>query len=548
MSFGPFGGFGGGVVLSGNPLGGFTGFGFNIPQGDPGEIEAAARSARALGQAMAEQARALRAAAGVALEADGGWRGSASAAYAEISGHVEGVFGANAGECEQAAGALGQLAQELSHAQAVTKQALAECERSQAEMTRQQGLATTASAEAEGAAKAIAMTPHPAAASALHSQLSSAQQAATNAQNAAGAAERALKAAQHKGQAAYESYERAAHAAASRISAAAYAIRPAPAISGGAPIPISVTSNDVTMASAMMAGAGSLPAAAQALSNPAEMEALGCGPVSPAVVLQFLKEYDEKEQVAQIAASDRPLDDSVSGVIPGFVGQFAQGAWDATKSTAEFVTHPSAWKATVSAMLSTSPVYRMIVDGENPITAQQKALGSTEALAKGAVDWQDLSHGNVAKAAGEVAVGAIGTKGLGDAAAGVSRTAAGLWRDSPFVGRPQLVDSAGKLIEQAGVPHAGDVAQGLSPLSSFSPTQLGAGARVLPSQVVAWTKNAARSVGNDLARVIVNPPDLTKPLLDQMSKLPSDPQVVVASPPHPVPPVRTVNVPRIHRG
>ena len=95
--------------FSGNPLGGYTGFGFEVPQGDPGSIESAAAGVRRLATAFGEQSRAIRVGAQVAVEADGGWAGSASAAFAEYAGHLTGVLSANEGTCERAGAALTQL-------------------------------------------------------------------------------------------------------------------------------------------------------------------------------------------------------------------------------------------------------------------------------------------------------------------------------------------------------------------------------------------------------------------------------------------------------
>jgi hypothetical protein len=450
----------GGGPLGGDPFGGHSGFGFNVPQGDPGAIEGAASAVRSLGHAMTQQGHALRAAAGVALDTDGGWRGSASSAYAEISSHVAGVFGGDAGECESAAGALQTLAHELAHAQSVTKQALADCIRLQGEVTRQQGIAVTARLQAQAAtARAASAAAHPATIAAFTHEAHVAGQQQSDAQQAAARAEGELKAAQMRGQLAYETYERVARDAGSRLTGAADAMRTAPAIAGGAPIPVSVTPADVTLAGAMIAGAGTIPTQGGALSNPARLGQLACGPVSPGAAVQFLKEYDERQQVARIAAADKPADGSFLGVIPGGptaakeVSQFGQGVFDTTKGTVAFATHPSQWKALVGTLLASSPAYRQVFDHEDPLTAQARATQTSEGVLKGVVDWQDFSHGRIAKGLGSLTAGALEAKGL-KAASGlpVIRDVPSALRADPPGAAKLGMDGLG----QVGVPHAGD--------------------------------------------------------------------------------------------
>jgi uncharacterized protein YukE len=93
-----------------------SGFGFEVPQGDPGAMDAAAAEWRTLGVAFDAQGQAVGAASQVALGA-GSWEGQAASAFA---GRVESLIGAlrsNVDACATAASVLSQLAQALESAQ-----------------------------------------------------------------------------------------------------------------------------------------------------------------------------------------------------------------------------------------------------------------------------------------------------------------------------------------------------------------------------------------------------------------------------------------------
>ena len=61
-----------------------------------------------------DQLMRVRASGQVALEASGGWQGSAAGSFVELTGSLAGTLSANELASEHAAGALGRLGQALS--------------------------------------------------------------------------------------------------------------------------------------------------------------------------------------------------------------------------------------------------------------------------------------------------------------------------------------------------------------------------------------------------------------------------------------------------
>lgn len=455
----PLGGAGPLSITS--PLGGATPFGFSVPQGNPGAIDGAARAARSLAEAMRAQGASLRAGAGVALEADGGWRGSAASAYAEYSGHVVGVIGTDAAGCELAAGALATLSEALAHAQSVTRQALADCERYQHEAVTQQGIAQQSGVEATTAAAQAAAAVHPAQQTALYHQASQASGRQAAAQSAAQTAQGLFAAARTKGIQAYEAFQETSRAVVGRLESAVSEMRQAPQIAGGPAVPITVSQSDVTMASTMLGSAG-LAGAAAALSNPRELNGLACdNPITPGTALEFLQGFRNDQQLAQIAAADKPLDGSVGGVIPGPVGQFVQGAWDTTKAAGEFVVHPGEWVAAATTLLGANPAFRQLAYGENPVTAQSRATQTADGILKASVDYRDWASGNYAKALG--ALWPLDLKAVSELRAGWEVAAA----------RPAVTSITTNVAANAfKVPYASEAGQVVGPFTRYTPGEL----------------------------------------------------------------------------
>lgn len=237
-------------LSSGAPFAGASAFGFEIPLGDPGGIESAAGATQRLGRGFEDQARTLGVGARVATGADGGgWEGSASGAFAAYVGHLNSALSANVQACESAAASLTALAQALTHAQAVTRQALADCERAHGEMQTQQGLADGYGRQATAANAQAAAAVHPAVASQYLHQANTLAGQQGGAQRLANAAANELSAAQTRGRTAYEAYVHEATALSRRLASAAGALRNAPSLPGGsAPIPITSTATDISLA------------------------------------------------------------------------------------------------------------------------------------------------------------------------------------------------------------------------------------------------------------------------------------------------------------
>lgn len=149
-----------GSLGSSDPFGGVTGFGFDIPQGDPGAIASAAHGLRRLGTALEDQGREI-AAASRAVLGTGGWGGWAANAYADYSGQLLGVCSTNASALAGTASVLHSFSRELGHAQSITRQALADCERAGRDLTAQQANASKASQDAAVASQNAAIAPHP---------------------------------------------------------------------------------------------------------------------------------------------------------------------------------------------------------------------------------------------------------------------------------------------------------------------------------------------------------------------------------------------------
>jgi hypothetical protein len=476
--------------LGSDPFGGFTPFGFDVPQGDPAAITAAAGRLLALAEALSDQERATRAAAGVA-RGGGAWGGSAADAYANYSGHVVSVCSTNAAACRMASSVLAGFAQDLATAQNATRAASADCERCQTEATLQQGNADQAAQDARIASGIATALPHPARAQ-FDLQASQAQQKQSTAQAAATAAAGALENAGRLGIQAAEHYLHAAQAASGRVASAGEGLRTAPALPSVGLVPVNIRPGDIALAAVI---AAQLPAT-ERFPDSAALQRLACGPISPGAAAQLAVDFGNKQH-GWVSAHES-IDGSVTGAIPGPVGEALGGAWDATKNAAGLVAagvtdvatgHPEKiWHAVEG-------YGEFVVD--HPIAA-----------AKQAADWNDLSHGRVFKAIGEVGVEVLLAKGAGKLAVGGSKTVAVAFK-SPATAEKFI--SMGATIAKA--PHIGDAAPALAQLADKA--------------VVKAAPHANEFVANALAKTI----DL--PEVPKISQVQTRPGVVVAHVPEP---------------
>ncbi len=295
MSFSPFstGGF------ASSPFDGMTGYGFSIPQGDPGAIDAAAGAAQRLATAFTLQAGSLRDGSSLAVNGDGGWEGSASAAFATYSAELGRVLSANAHACETAGSALRQLGSALSRAQAATRAALSACETAHSDLVSAQTTASEQGSLADSLRAHASGSVHPAIVDSLARQ---ADEASANAQAANAAATRAqhdLEHAERQGHQAYESYMQEARALASKLQAAAGDLRPAQALAGGAPVPVTQSVGDVTLAATlnMLWSAG--------FYNGPLIDYVPPGARTPGLVLALLQDQQRTEEEAMSAGGAR---------------------------------------------------------------------------------------------------------------------------------------------------------------------------------------------------------------------------------------------------
>jgi hypothetical protein len=244
-----------GNVFAGGPFSGAGGaFGFEVPPGNPGAIESAGRNWKSVGQRLMTQGESMNNASQIALQADGGWLGTAAGAYSEYSGRLVTALTANAEACERAGDALSALGRALEQAQQVTRQALADCQRLHTEVTTQQGIAGSAAQAAATATAQAAAAPHPAVAHTFASQAADAQRTQTAAAGAAQRAQGELDAAQRRGQHSAEAYGHEARAATGRLLSAAGSIRALPPTAGAAPVPVTVRPGDVSLAAPLLIG------------------------------------------------------------------------------------------------------------------------------------------------------------------------------------------------------------------------------------------------------------------------------------------------------
>ena len=245
----PFSTGGSSPLSFGDPFSGHTGFGFNIPLGDPGAIESAATDMRTMGDGFHDQARSIRVAASVAVEGDGGWKGSASAAFADFASHLINVMNGNATACHSAAKSISQLGHALSHAQKVTQQALSDCEKFSTEITTQQGLADDAATAERNASQSAANATHPTVAQTFNHQASVARDDKVTAQNSVTTTQGNLKDAEKRGHDAEQTYQQEATKLSTAIGSAASELRSPPDAGKAAPVPVTSSASDITLAS-----------------------------------------------------------------------------------------------------------------------------------------------------------------------------------------------------------------------------------------------------------------------------------------------------------
>ena len=267
------------------------------------------------------------------------------------------------------------------------------------------------------------------------------------------------------------------------IASAGEELRTAPALPSVSFVPVAVKASDIALAAVI---AAQLPAN-ERFPDPAALERLACGPVSPGTAAQLAVDFANKQH-AWVAAHES-VDGSVTGAIPGPVGEVLGGAWDATKS-AEGLLAAGATDLTsdhperIEHAVESSAEFLV----EHPLSAAEHA-----------VDWNDFSHGRVFKAIGEVGVEALLAKGAGKLAFGGSKAAA-VASQSPAEAET-LIRLGATIVK---VPHVGDAAPILAQLTNKATIQAVAQTRGIAETAVSRALGAP-----DLPRLsetLVQPP------------------------------------------
>lgn len=193
-----------------------TAFGFEIPLGSSGELDAAARACSQWAQALSNRAGNLKQGA---QQAQSAWEGPARTAFNGYASHLISVFNATSEAVGKAGSALTAFAGELESCQRVTRSAYQSCEQAQSEYETQSTAASTHASTVESLTTQLstAVTPHQSAA--LNRQLSAAQGDQRAAESAAARAQAALTSAQRQGQQAWNQYlQQAANASSTLVN------------------------------------------------------------------------------------------------------------------------------------------------------------------------------------------------------------------------------------------------------------------------------------------------------------------------------------------
>ncbi|HTU86735.1 MAG TPA: hypothetical protein VMF57_14235 [Solirubrobacteraceae bacterium] len=333
-----------------DPFGGQTPYGFSIPQGDSGELQLASRSCADRAMGLDSQVMYVTNGARTAL---GGWRGQAEAAFLDYSGTLVRALHANSDAFARASQVLSSFAGELEHAQAVTKEALAQCQLYHGQMTTALGRQTEQGQTAQTLEQQAANAFHPQMQTELSRQAGIARGEAAAAGDAATKARTEFEAWQKRGNDADQTYQHQAQSASRELHAAAEQLEVVARLPGGAPVPINISPGDITLAQSMMAAAGSLPAAAKAMSDPAELERLADGRLTPGALVAFT-DYGRAEAEA---AAKEPKGNLIDG-LGGFVHTASLGLFSFGNSDTQRYQGGE-----LAAMIPVDPD-ALVVDGE----------------------------------------------------------------------------------------------------------------------------------------------------------------------------------------
>ncbi|HTX32138.1 MAG TPA: hypothetical protein VMD09_12185 [Solirubrobacteraceae bacterium] len=186
-----------------------TAYGFEVPQGSPGELAGAARQCTDWSAALSQRAAAVRAGAKAACA---GWSGNAESGFASYAAHVVGVYESLGAVVGDANTVLSTFARELETAQRITTQALQECDTVSHQVSGYQQEAANHAQTVQALTPQLAAAVHPQQQVALSRQLSAAQSQQDAANRAANAAQGQLQLAERRGRQAWTDYQHQAEA------------------------------------------------------------------------------------------------------------------------------------------------------------------------------------------------------------------------------------------------------------------------------------------------------------------------------------------------
>lgn len=318
----PFGGGAPALSIGSNPLAGATPFGFEIPQGDPGEISAAASQMHGQATSFHQAASSVSSGAQVAI-AD--WQGAAEVAFGECAGRIVAALRTNADAFDRGARAMSRLAEVLRTAQETCRRAAAECDTEQRLMVAAQTQANQHGQAASTYEQQAANATHPAVQTQLNGLATAARGEQQTAQRTANDAQGRLTGWQTRGQQAARDYEIQATQLAGEISGAADEVRRVPAPAGGAPVPITITRADSQLAWALALAVARRDQ--EVCENPADAVGRGFGPINPATALAFQRDLAEQIRKQEAAAQPKKgnIVDALGGVVSGVVGTHVFG-------------------------------------------------------------------------------------------------------------------------------------------------------------------------------------------------------------------------------
>lgn len=258
-------------------------FGFEVPQGDPGELNGAARQAGLVANGWDSDAGTLRGAAGAASAA---WTGAAQSAFGSYAAVLVAAFDRNSGVLSDVSGVLSGLASELESAQRATRQAYDQCTHYQGVVQSQTQAQQQYAQNANQLSMSASLAPHPHARADLQSRADGQQRLADQAAGQVKQASGELDYWKQQGANACSAYQQHAEAASRRIVSLQGQLQHPRHLHADAPIPIPVSAADVKFIESKLPAIAKIPASDWGRDAGAALRRLTGGrPLTPAEAL-----------------------------------------------------------------------------------------------------------------------------------------------------------------------------------------------------------------------------------------------------------------------